>query len=70
MAESVAVKIPVEFIVTGTDDERVAKQAAATAAWDFLAFCTALNVNSGRDECEVQVDGHGTLKVMIGEEHG
>jgi hypothetical protein len=64
------VKILVEFDVEGTDDEKVAKTAAATAAWDYLCFCTAAGVTAGYEECSVHVDGHGEMSVKMGVEHG
>lgn len=75
---AVRVKILVEFDVAALDPpedddaeltEEVAKTAASTAAWDFLCFCTAIDANPGREDCEVHVDGHGTFKVTMGEEH-
>ncbi len=62
------VKILVEFDVPDTDDEDVAKAAADMAAYEYLAFCTALDINAGRNKCEVHVDGHGAFEVRIGEE--
>jgi hypothetical protein len=63
------VKILVEFEVDDTDDENVAKSAASMAAYHYLAFCDAIGVNRGQDECEVHVDGHGEFTVRIGEDH-
>ena len=63
------VKILVEFEVEDCDDENVAKSAASQAAWDYLAFCSVTDVNPGRDDCEVHVDGHGEFTVLIGEDH-
>jgi len=63
------VKILVEFEVPKAEDENVAKSAASMAAYEYLAFCSAIDVNRGREECEVHVDGYGKYKVRIGEDH-
>lgn len=63
------VKIHVEFEVPDAEDERIAKAAASVAAWEYLAFCTAIGVNAGREECRVHVDGAGEYTVKIGEDH-
>jgi hypothetical protein len=63
------VKIPVEFEVD-TDDEEVAKTAAATAAWDYLSFCEVSGESTDTDEVTVNVDGHGKMTVRMGVEHG
>lgn len=52
--------IPIAFDV-GEDGERIresaARSAAEIAAFDYLAFCTVLGVNAGRESVEVTVDG-------------
>jgi len=65
----VKVKILVEFDVPEAEDENVAKSAASMAAYHFLAFCTVVDFNPGRDECKVHVDGHGEYLVRVGEDH-
>ena len=63
------VKILIEFEVPDAEDEDVAKSAASMAAYDYLSFCTATDVNPGRDVCSVHVDGHGEFTVFIGQDH-
>jgi len=63
------VKILCEFEVPGTDDERVARSAASLAAYEYLSFCTVEDVNPGREECSVHVDGVGEFVVRIGQDH-
>lgn len=59
------VTIPVTFEVPDAPDKNTAIAAAETASFEYLSFCTATGYNPGRDECEVHVDGHGTLTVRV-----
>jgi hypothetical protein len=70
------VKILVEFDVEPGDDaddgvldENIAKSAASMAAFDYLTFCEISGVRTDTDEVEVHVDGYGTCKVRLGEDH-
>ncbi len=51
-------------------DERVAKNAAGAAAWDYLSFCTVSGTNTDSEKVTVHVDGFGECIVKLGEEHG
>lgn len=70
------VKIEVQFEVESAepDDgeteltEQVAKDAAASAAFDFLSFCTVSGVNTDTEEVEVHVDGFGKCKVRLSQD--
>ena len=62
------VKIGIEFEVD-TDDEGVAKSAASQAAYDHLAFIEISGYSSDTETVEVQVDGHGKVKVKLGQDH-
>jgi len=69
------VKILAEFDVIPTDDndgkvtENVAKSAASQVAYEYLSFCTVSDVNAGRDDVTVHVDGFGECVVRVGDDH-
>lgn len=61
------VRILVEFVVEGTDDEVVAKSAASLAAWNNLVL-----TENGQDVVErvaQHVDGHGEYEVLVSDDH-
>lgn len=61
------VKILIEFDVPDAEDERIAKEAASLAAYDYLTFCKVSGENTDTEEVVVHVDGHGEYAVRLGD---
>ena len=63
------VTIPVEFNVESLEDEEItveqAKDAAVTAAYDYLTFCEIGGYSTDTESVEIHVEGFGKCSVSL-----